>query len=97
MLKSKNSLSEINRIVFYFIVITLSISLAFLTSLEDGRDYLLIRYMSLGPFVYVLALKRMLKAEGCYIEPDTIHGYGYLEAIRDAIMKVEEFEHSSHA
>lgn len=63
MLKRRYSLSEIYRIVFYIIVITLSISPAFLTSQEDGRNYLLIGCMGLGPLVYVLALKRMFKVD----------------------------------
>lgn len=63
MLKSRYNLSEIYRIIFYIIVITLSISPAFLTSQEDGRNYLLIGCMGLGPLVYVLALKRMFKVD----------------------------------
>ena len=31
-------------------------------------------------------------AEGGYLEPDTLHGYGYLEAIRQALINTNEWE-----
>lgn len=63
MLKSKYNLVEVYRIVFYIIVITLSISPAFLTSQEDGRNFLLIGCMCLGPLVYVFSMNRTFEID----------------------------------
>lgn len=43
-----------NRIIFYWILLTLSVSLAFATDQNDNRNYLLIGSMYLGPLFLVL-------------------------------------------
>lgn len=58
-IRNKN---KVYKRLFYFIVITLSISLAFAQG-DDDRDYILIGCMTFGPIIYVSSLTKLIKVD----------------------------------
>lgn len=59
MINLRYSLTELYGLAFKFIIITLSISPAFMTSQEDGRNYLLIGSMCFGPLLWLSSVNQL--------------------------------------
>lgn len=58
--------------LFYFIVLTLSISLAFAQG-DDDRDYILIISMAFGPIIYLSSLSKLIKVDKIFIVFSTLY------------------------